>query len=227
MSATILLFDIDGTLIDGRGAGRRAMEAAMAAVCGHDGGLPGLRFAGMTDRAIARAGLRAASRPDDDDDLQAVLDQYLARLPAELSATPPTTHPGVDALLGVLEGRAQLAVGLGTGNLEPGARLKLSPGRLWPRFAFGGYGSDAEDRAELLAAGIRRGAARLGEDPSACRVVVIGDTPKDVAAARAVGAQCLAVATSFFSVAELLAQGATWAVEDLRTTIVVDALCGA
>ena len=215
MPATILLFDIDGTLIDGRGSGRRAMEGAMAAVAGSPGALTTLRFDGMTDRAIVRAGLRAFGRDADESAMADVLAEYLRRLPHELLATPPRMHAGVAEVLAAVGDRPDVAVGLGTGNLEEGARLKLCTVALWDRFAFGGYGSDHEDRAELLRRGLERGAARLGRPASACRAVVIGDTPRDVAAAQAIGARSLAVATSFYSVAELAAAGADVAVADL------------
>ena len=225
--ATILLFDIDGTLIDGQGSGRRAMEAAFAAICGGDGGLPTLRFAGMTDRAIVRAGLSVLKRAEQGGELDRVLAEYLRRLPQELSRTPPRAHPGVDEILAVVSARERFAIGLGTGNVRSGAKLKLDPLGLWPRFPFGGFGCDAEDRAELLRAGIERGAARLQRSAVSCRVVVIGDTPRDVEAARAVGARSLAVATSFYSVAELEAAGATLAVPDLAAPEALQMLLGA
>jgi phosphoglycolate phosphatase len=222
--ATILLFDIDGTLIDGSGAGRRAMERALLEVAGRDGGLADLRLNGMTDRAIVRHGLRTLAASDHDEAVATVLARYLERLPAELAATPARCLPGVFALLDALAPRTELALGLGTGNLEPGADLKLRPLGLRDRFAFGGFGSDHEDRAELLRIGVERGAARLGRDRAACRVIVIGDTPRDVAAAQAIGAPCLGVATSAHSLDELRAAGATWAVPTLEHPDVLAAI---
>lgn len=231
MAATVHLFDIDGTLLDGDGAGRRAMELAFAAEFGDDActALRALRFAGMTDPAIVRAGLRGAGRDPSDDDraIAAVLARYLELLPQTIAqAARFRAHVGVHACLDALAGRAELAVGLGTGNLERGAALKLAPLGLGDRFAFGGYGSDAEDRAALVAIGAERGAAALGRSRQACRVVVIGDTPKDVAAAAAVGAQSLAVATSFHGVDELAAAGATLAVRDLTDPAALRFLLG-
>jgi phosphoglycolate phosphatase-like HAD superfamily hydrolase len=125
--------------------------------------------------------------------------------------------PGVLELLDALEGSRGVALGLGTGNIEAGARIKLTPARLSERFAFGGFGCDAEDRAELLEAGARRGAAALGAARARCRVVIIGDTPLDVAAAHAIGAECLAVATGNFDVDAL--QGAERVVERLDVSL--------
>ena len=108
-----------------------------------------------------------------------------------------------------------MVVGLGTGNVESGARLKLAPSVLADRFDFGGFGCDAEDRAELLAIGSERGARALGVSRAECRVVIVGDTPLDVAAAQRIGAECLAVATGGHDVDELSHAGADLALETL------------
>ena len=192
---TIALFDIDGTLVTCGGAGRASMERAFCEVLGRTdvGDFP---YGGMTDRAIARAATRAAMRQDDDATLDAVVERYLRHLEAMLPASERfAVLPGVHTLLDALVGHAHVAVGLGTGNVEHGARLKLDRAALWERFAFGGYGSDHEDRARLLRAGAERGAASLGVPLARARVVVIGDTPRDVSAARAIGAEVIAVAS--------------------------------
>lgn len=119
------------------------------------------------------------------------------------------------ALLDALAAHAHVAIGLGTGNLETGARLKLAHGQLWDRFAFGGYGSDAEDRGALLAEGARRGAERLGLPVARVRVVVIGDTPRDVRAGRAIGASVIAVATGGSPLPVLASHGPELAVATL------------
>lgn len=225
----VALFDIDGTLIDADGAGRRAIEAAMDEVVGPDHGLGKVRFAGMTDPAIVAAGLVAAGlavagRAADDALVARVLAAYIERLPVELARTPPRIHPGVIDILDWLGVQADVAIGLGTGNVEPGAQAKLQPVDLWKRFAFGGFGSDHADRATLIGIGADRGAARLGRPRAQCRVVVIGDTPRDVAAARAIGARSLGVGTAWHPAAELRAAGATWAVDDLTATQAREAL---
>ena len=109
-----------------------------------------------------------------------------------------------------------MALGLGTGNMREGARIKLGHAGIYHRFSFGGFGDDSIDRPEILAAGAQRGAAHLGLPLPACRVVVVGDTPKDVAAAQAIGAECIAVATGMHSVAELEAHRPTLACQDLN-----------
>ncbi|HEY8073440.1 MAG TPA: HAD family hydrolase [Labilithrix sp.] len=214
---TVVLFDIDGTLLLTGGAGRRAMEGAFVDVTGRDDACAHFSFAGMTDRAIARQGLIATGREPTAEAIDALLDAYLARLAHEVTASEGyTVMPGVREVLAWLEGIERVAIGLGTGNLERGARTKLTRGELWHRFAFGGFGSDHEDRAELLRVGAARGAQRLGVAIASCRVVVIGDTPKDVAAAHAIGATCIAVATGSYSLEDLARTGAAHAFATLE-----------
>jgi phosphoglycolate phosphatase len=223
---TVLLFDIDGTLLSAGGAGRRALERAFARRCGTAAPLHDVRFNGMTDPGIVRAGLHRLDRPADPRLVGTILDDYVALLAAELAAAAAfEVHPGVADLLDALAVREGVAVGLGTGNVRQGARLKLERAGLDGHFAFGGFGCDHEDRAELLRIGLARGAARLACPPPACRAVVIGDTPLDVAAARAIGAASLAVATGGCPVEELRAAGASWAVTDLTAPAVLAALC--
>ncbi len=227
---TVLLFDIDGTLIHGDGAGRRAMEAAFAEIVGDASSLRELSFAGMTDPAIVREGLQRAGRhrDDGDDTISAVLMRYLELLhDAIASAAEYRLHAGVIELLDSNAVRSRCAIGLGTGNVERGAMLKLAAVGIADRFAFGGYGSDAEDRVELVAIGAERGARRLGLRRADCRVVVIGDTPRDIAAAHANGAVCLAVATSVFSVRQLREAGAEHVVADLTDPSVAAMLADA
>ena len=120
----------------------------------------------------------------------------------------------------------EVAVGLGTGNIREGARIKLERVGIYDRFAFGGFGCDAEDRTELIRRGAKRGADRLGANRDRCRVVVIGDTPKDVAAAQAIGAECVGVGTGSFSAEQLLAAGARRAFSNLAAAEAREAVLG-
>lgn len=202
---TVLLFDVDGTLVSTGGAGRRAMERAFVALRGSADALT-FSFGGMTDRAIARRGLSAGVDAVTDDEIEELLRSYLAHLAEELPVSKGfVVHEGVLELVRAAGARPGVAVGLGTGNVREGARLKLSRAGLYGEFAFGGFGCDHEDRAELLRVGRDRGAAALGVASSSCRVVVIGDTPRDIAAARAIGAEVLAVATGGTSAPSLQA----------------------
>lgn len=218
MRPTVLLFDIDGTLVDTGGAGRKALRRAFADRYDRPDACDHFSFDGMTDRAIARLGLQAIGRQVTDEEIDAVLSRYVAVLEEEVRGVEDRAylvHPGMVEALDEAAGRANVAVGLGTGNIREGARVKLQRVRLFDRFSFGGFGCDAEDRAALIRVGAERGAARLGAPLDACRVVIIGDTPKDVAAALACGGECVGVGTGAHRPEELLGAGAVAAFEDL------------
>ncbi|MFO0594018.1 MAG: HAD family hydrolase [Myxococcaceae bacterium] len=208
---TVLLFDIDGTLITTGGAGRRAIDRAFGELHGDPSACSQFSFSGMTDRAIARQGLSTLGKPHDDAAIDALLAVYVRALAEEVQKTPADkyrVHPGMhEAIAAGLE--RGMAVGLGTGNVKEGARIKLERVGLYAHFSFGGFGDDHELRPELIRAGAERGKAKLGVREA--RVVVIGDTPKDVSAAQAIGAESVAVATGGHKLEELRACGATWA----------------
>jgi phosphoglycolate phosphatase len=227
MRPTVLLFDIDGTLLLTGGAGRRAFRRAFAEVTGREDACEGFSFGGMTDRAIARAGLLAAARAVDEETIERLFESYLHALAEELANTPTyTIMPGVQPLLAQLSGHTHLAIGLGTGNLRRGAEAKLRHGALWDAFAFGGFGCDHEERSELLRRGAERGAQTLGKPLAACRIVVIGDTVRDVSAAHAIGATCIGVETGGVSSTVLREAGAQHAVRDLTDAAVLAELIG-
>jgi phosphoglycolate phosphatase len=217
MRPTILLFDIDGTLVSTGGAGRAAIERAFAELEGGREACAHFSFAGMTDRAIARSGLQAIGREPSEAAIAQLLARYVDLLDAAIAESPRfRVLPGVHALLDAAEARAGVAVGLGTGNVARGAEKKLTYCDLWRRFPFGGFADDSEERPRLIRAGAERGAQRLGVALERCRVVVIGDTPKDVAAAAANGFESLAVASGQHPLEELVACGATLAVATLE-----------
>lgn len=203
-------FDVDGTLLATGGAGKKALARAAEVFPGASERLRDLRLDGMTDRAIARHVLGPGA-PDLDHEL--LLGRYLEFLDHELAASAAAGRiavmPGVREVIALCGGTG-LCVGLCTGNLVEGARKKLSAAGLWESFAFGGYGSDAEPRAEIARAALERARA-LG----ASELVIVGDTPRDVEAAQAVGARSVGVATGCFTAEELAAAGATLAVPDL------------
>lgn len=182
----------------------------------------------MTDRSITRLGLEAIGVSPTEQAIDQLLDIYLGELEAELKLSTPEqyrVHVGVPEALAAASARG-LALGLGTGNLEQGARLKLEHVGLYRHFSFGGFGSDHELRVELIRVGAERGARQLGQRVSACRVVVIGDTPKDVDAARGIGAESIGVGTASFSAQQLLEHGATYAFDDLTAAGALAALLG-
>jgi len=213
---TVLLFDIDGTLITSGGAGRRAMERAFEEL--HRGRAAcDFPFDGMTDLQIARQTLVRLGVEPTREAMAASIESYLRFLVEEIERTDHALyrlHDGIVAALAAARARG-CGIGLGTGNVHEGARIKLERVGVFEEFAFGGFGSDAEDRTELLRHGAERGARHMGVPLDACRVVVIGDTPKDVAAAQGIGAACIGVGTGRFSAAELKASGATHAFASL------------
>jgi phosphoglycolate phosphatase-like HAD superfamily hydrolase len=164
----------------------------------------GVRVAGGTDRAIARAMLERAGKKADDDAIARVLSRYVSHLEQALRVRRYRPIGAITRVVEALRGRGAV-VGIATGNVRDGARLKLASAELSSTFDLdlGAFGCDAEPRAEI----VRLAAARCGASDSA-RVVVVGDTEHDVRAARAIGAGVVGVATDAESRAELEAAGA-------------------
>ena len=207
MKPTVLLFDVDGTLVTTCGAGRRAIERAFELRHGTKE-IVNFSFGGMTDKAIVRDALLTLGQPyADQADLERETDDmlrfYLEVLVEEVARTPIRIHDGMLRAMDMAEARSDVALGLGTGNIRKGAEIKLGCVGIFHRFSFGGFGDDSIDRPTLLMAGARRGADKLGLPIEDCRIVVIGDTPKDIAGAKAIGAESIAVATGMHDIAEL------------------------
>ncbi len=206
----LLLFDVDGTLLAGAtDAHRDALYEALRDVHGIDarGAHHGIKPAGRTDGEISRAILLAAGvsaqRIDEraEDVREACCRAYARLATMDLS---DTVLPGVPELLAWLSDVPAVTLALLTGNYEPVARIKLRQagvGKYFPS-GLGAFGSDADDRAALPAIARRR-AGTLGHPHPRERTIVIGDTPRDIACARADGVRCLAVATGPYGVAEL------------------------
>ena len=227
MRPTVLLFDIDGTLVTAGGAGRRSMDLAFERLHGRRDACDSFSMSGMTDRAIVRKGLEVIGALPSPEAITAVIDAYLASLAEEVSLVDDINyrlHPGMREAVEAAHARKGFAVGLGTGNVREGARIKLERVRIHDRFSFGGFGCDHEDRVELIRHGARSGAALLGAPLEACRVVVTGDTPKDVAAAQGIGATCIGVGTGSFTPDALLACGADYAFPDFTAREALAAL---
>jgi phosphoglycolate phosphatase-like HAD superfamily hydrolase len=181
----------------------------------------------MTDRLIVRKGLEALGLSAQEAAIDQVLEDYLETLADEVErAERYFVHPGMLAALEALKDRPGVALGLGTGNLEAGARIKLERVQLNHYFSFGGFGCDAEDRNALILEGAWRGAKLLERSLKACRVVIIGDTPRDVEAARFVGGECIAVATGGATWEELEQTRPDWLFENLEADGALEALLG-
>jgi phosphoglycolate phosphatase len=220
-----VLFDIDGTLLSAAGSGRRAIHAALREIFGSVGPAD-YWFDGKTDRQIVRDLMHAEGHHDTTIDarMDAVLTRYVECLHDELRdpARPPYLYPGVPELLDALDARTDVVMGLLTGNLEAGAQAKLAAAGVDPsRFLVGAFGSDHESRPELPALAQRRARERLGLELGGSSVVVIGDTPADIACGRGIGARAIGVATGRFTVMELRAHNPAAVFDDLAKTDVV------
>lgn len=202
----LVLFDIDGTLLWPNGAGSLAMERALNEVYGTAGVLNQIYMAGMTDLSIIHQALAGGGLSRDEirprwESFNLAMAHHMAITVEECGVAP---CPGVHALLSALAARDDVLLGLETGNLQNTAPIKLRAVEINPGFfRVGGYGSDASDRNKLPAIAARRAKALTGQRFKGRAIVVVGDTPADVACGRAVGAWTVAVATGSPSIAEL------------------------
>jgi len=228
----LVLFDIDGTLVLTGGAGIRAMNRACAELVGHDQALANIPVAGRTDRIILSDVVRAAGHRLDDGLLEQLRDSYILHLREEIERPGRTQNfesfgarggikavmPGIPELLSTLERRDDLFLGLLTGNFEAGARIKLEHFGLWQYFRCGAFGDDSADRNDLVPFAVRRAQACGVPRLAAEHILVVGDTPHDIACARAVGAVPVAVATGGFTADQLREHGAEIVFQDLSRT---------
>ncbi len=194
----LVLFDVDGTLVSTRGAGRRALERAMRDVYDTAGDIEAYDFHGKTDPLIVRHLLSAVGkRPEAiEAGLASCFTRYLVHLEREIGdGAEVTLYPGVNELVDALARREDVLLGLLTGNVEGGARIKLSPTGLLPYFRLGAYGSDSGDRTVLPAIAAERARSLTGRVFPGDAVMIVGDTPLDIECARAYGAWVAAVAT--------------------------------
>jgi phosphoglycolate phosphatase len=205
----LVLFDIDGTLVIAKGAGRRALGRALERVYGTAGAIESYDFRGKTDPRIVRDLMGGAGiapeviRGGLDDCFEA----YARGLVEEIGdGQCVNVLPGVAELVRRLDTSESVLLGLLTGNIEEGARIKLAPTGLWPYFRTGAFGSDDADRRRLPSLAARRAQALTGNHFRPEDVLVIGDTPLDIECARAFGAVAVAVATGFHPYAELQAE---------------------
>ncbi len=217
----LILFDIDGTLTLTGGAGMRAMNRACADVVGHDNAMDGVALAGRTDWIILDDILRNAGRALDATLLDQLRRRYVAHLAEEIQLPGRGVKdmmPGIRPLLDALQRREDVALGLLTGNFLEGARIKLEYFDLWRYFPCGAFGGDSANRNDLVPVAIRRARECGIADVQPSDVLVVGDTPHDVACARVAGATPVAVATGGYSVEQLRETGAEIVFRDLSDT---------
>lgn len=217
----LVLFDIDGTLLNAHGAGKRSVTRALEEVFGTAGPVATHRFGGKTDPQICRellhlAGVSAAAITSK---LPRVLERYLGHLEAELRLPGAVeVLPGVVELLDRLAADPTVTLGLLTGNVREGAKLKLGVPGLEGYFPFGAFGSDDADRTALPRVAYQRAQQHTGHRFEGEQIVIVGDTPADVTCGRSIGARALAVATGPYLLTELIAHQPSSAFATLSVT---------
>ena len=202
----LILFDIDGTLLTTDGVAGRAFRAALETVFGTSGPAGGYSFAGKTDPQIARDLLLAAGveEPTIAARLPTVWDHYTPALERDIDPAATKVFPGVRELVERLHEHPDAILGLLTGNLREGARIKLDAAGIdFSWFQVGAFGSDHAHRRELPALAIDRAEERFGRRFEGKDVVIIGDTPLDVACGEHLGVRTIAVATGTYSEEQL------------------------
>lgn len=215
----LVLFDIDGTLLTAGGAGARALRDALLEVFGETGPIGGYSMGGRTDPQIVRELMTATGRTVEEIEprYQVLWDAYLRNLRGEVARTEIRVLPGVPALLDRVEAGGDATVlALLTGNVEQGARMKVdAAGLAFDRFRVGAYGSDHWERRELPAVAVRRARELTELEFQGKEIVIIGDTPFDIACGEHLGVRTIAVATGTHPAEELAACGPDYLFEDL------------
>ena len=218
----LVLFDIDGTLLNSGGMGRVAMQRALFEIFGSPGD-PSYRYDGKTDKQIVRDTMRLEGHSDEHIDarMQQMIALYLEGLREGATSGKFNVRPleGVVEILAELENRDDVILGLLTGNVEPGARIKLKLAGIDPDiFRVNAFGSDHEHRPELPGIAQRRAGETLGLNIAGDRLVVIGDTPADIECGRSIGAKAIGVASGHYTVEELEAHNPYAAFPSLKNT---------
>jgi phosphoglycolate phosphatase len=220
----LVLFDIDGTLIHTNSAGVKAFGKAFAMQFN----VPNadkMSFAGRTDTGLVREVFLKNNIEPSKRNFRKFFDCYIYWLDYMLSHCQGDLLPGVWRLIYELQGQPNPPlIGLLTGNVRLGAEIKLRHYNLWEFFRTGAFADDHEDRNQIAAIAMQRGARMLGEKLRGGQVLVIGDTPLDIECGKAIDAKVLAVATGKTSVAELAAHHPDWAVPNLEQVRASDIL---
>lgn len=223
----LVLFDIDQTLISSGGAGSRALLQAVSEFLGisvEQVKTHGIRFSGKTDPQIIKEILLSCHFSEDGQQvfqkaIEEILDLYLQVLPGEVaSATNYIVHDGVVEILNALQGDKRIALGLLTGNIEGGARIKLKRVQLDGFFPIGSFGSDSADRLDLPAIAHQRAQAFYKIDFNPSEIVIVGDAENDILCAKHYGAVSLAVSTGSTTKDELSQHGPDYIFSSLKQT---------
>lgn len=215
----LILFDIDGTLIDSGGAGTRSLDLAFKELFSIDNAFEGIGMAGKTDIQIMKEAIAKHNLRSNNGILPEIMKAYLGNLIIEINNDKRHIKPGIEEALKMLvSGNGNYQLGLLTGNIEQGARIKLEPFGLNSYFPSGAFGNDHEDRNKLLPIAAERFKTISGKAIDFKDCIIVGDTPMDVYCAKPYGASCIAVATGPYSVSSLVEAGADVVMEDLSDT---------
>ncbi len=214
----LILFDIDGTLISAGGAGTRSLNKAFEEILGIKNAFKNFEMAGKTDVQIIKEGLMLSGIEPSMSLVNELIASYLKNLRVEINNNSKHLKPGVREFLEFIYYELKYPLGLLTGNHEEGARIKLEPFGLNLFFSVGAFGSDHEDRNQLLPIAKHRFSKKFNYSIEFHQCIVIGDTPRDVACAKPYGAKVVAVATGPYSIKELQKTDADIVVETLSET---------
>ena len=212
----LFLFDVDQTLVNTGGAGLRALDRACSELLSIENAMAGIDPSGKTDPAIVREIFtRLGIAHHDGVRIETVLEAYLAFLREEVEMSKKShVLPGIMGILDEISARPNTMLGLATGNIELGARVKLQRGGLNRYFSFGGFGSDSENRTELVRKAGEAASRRHGKSIQPEDIFVIGDTPLDIAAGKGAGYKTVGVATGRYSTVLLHEAGATFVISN-------------
>ena len=214
-----VLFDIDGTLIDPGGAGKRSVTQAFNTVLSVPDAFAGIALDGKTDIQIIKEGLCAHGLPAGEKAILSIVSEYVKNLKKEIKKKTKHLMPGVRELLHALQETDGCFLGLLTGNIQQGARIKLGAFDLNEYFPVGAFGDDHEDRNRLLPVAIENLKKSKGITIDFSDCIVVGDTPLDVQCAKPYGATCIAVATGAQQYDELLQTDADHVLNDLSGAV--------
>lgn len=215
----LILFDIDGTLIDSGGAGTLSLNLAFKELFSIDNAFEGISMAGKTDIQIIKEGIVKHNLPSNNGLIPAIVNAYIKNLMIEINNDKKHIKPGINkALESISKQNSNYQLGLLTGNIKQGAQIKLKPFGLNRYFPSGAFGSDDEDRNKLLPIALDRFKTILNREINFKDCIIIGDTPLDVYCAKPYGASCIAVATGHYPISSLIRAGADIVMEDLSDT---------
>ncbi len=208
----LVLFDIDGTILLSGGAAVRAVNRAFKNIYGVENAMDGIRADGKTDPIIlGEIFNKRLGRGFMREEAAKVFNQYVFFLREEITNSKGfRVLPGVAELLDSLSQKSRLVLGVATGNIQEGAWIKLERAGLNSYFKFGGFGSDSENREQLIRIAVERGKALVNHNREFQSIFVIGDTPFDIIHGRAAGGKTVAVATGSYSVNDLAEYGSDY-----------------